>query len=97
MAPTLDITRWATNPTPRQVDEQGSSLTDLFGSRNAETGAWYLQNAWLRTAVASPDRGETILRHDEVTLKEISLTSGRVVIALSDEQAEQAKRIAEGR
>ncbi len=94
---TIDTTRWATNLSPREGEERGSSLDDLFGRRHPRANAWYQETDWLRAATSAPEQEETVLRHDEVTLAGISMSQGRVVIALSDEQAEQALRIAEGR
>ena len=86
---TLDITRWAN-------EERESSLSDLFGRRERGTNVWHLQNLWLRTTASTPEKDETIIRHDEITLKRVSVTSGRVKIAFTDEMAEQVKRIVGG-
>jgi hypothetical protein len=93
---TIDTTRWA-NPAPHEVEEPGSSLKELFGRRNSRSNAWYLETAWMRAAISAPEQDETIIRHDEVTLKQVSMTSGRVKIALTDEMAEQVQRITKGR
>lgn len=94
---TLDITQWATNPSPRQVDEGGSSLGALFGPRSFGPNTWHPQNLWLRTTASTSEEDETVIRHDEVTLKAISMTPGRVKLALTDRQAEQIVRIVGGR
>jgi hypothetical protein len=92
---TIDTTRWA-NPAPHEVEEPGSSLKELFGRRNARSNAWYLETAWMRAAISAPEQDETIIRHDEVTLKAVSMAAGRVKVALTDEMAEQVKRIVGG-
>jgi hypothetical protein len=50
----------------------------------------------LRAAISSPEQDETIILHDEVTLRQVSTAPGRVKIALTDEMAEQVKRIVDG-
>jgi hypothetical protein len=74
----------------------------LFGWRGL-TKAWQSQNFSVRRLLAPPLSATdadvaavTKIRHDEVTLARVSRTPGRVVISLSDEQAEQIKRITEG-
>ena len=94
---TMEIAPWAYPPRPVERGSLSGSLSDLFGRRSARENAWHFETTWLRTVISAPEQEETVLRHDEVTLAKTSMTAGRIVIAFSDEQAEQVKRIAEGR
>ncbi len=69
-------------------------------------GRWLSQKRWVRRLMAPPLRADedadvaavavTKIKADEITLAKVSRTPGRVVIPLTDEQAEQIKRISQG-
>ena len=74
----------------------------LFGWRGLSK-AWQSQTLSVRRLLAPPLSAKdadvaavTKIKQDEVTLARVSRTPGRVVIALSDEQAQQIKRVTEG-
>lgn len=81
--------------------ERDENRDRLFGWRGI-THAWESQVQWVRQLVAPPLSGMdadvaavTRIRATEITLAKLSRTPGRVVISLTDEQAEQIKRTAE--
>jgi len=81
--------------------ERDENRERLFGWRGF-THAWESQFQWVRKLVAPPLSSADVdvaavtrIRASEITLAKLSRTPGRVVISLTDEQAEQIKRIAE--
>lgn len=85
---------------PVEPDESGDRL---FGRRNFRAG-WLSQNSWVRRLLAPPLSGSddadvaavTKIKANEITLDRMSRTPGRVIIPLTDQQAEQIKRISQG-
>lgn len=85
----------------RAPAERDENHARLFGWRGF-TPAWESQVQWVRQLVAPPLSGTdadvaavTRIRATEITLAKLSRTPGRVVISVTDEQAEQIKRTAE--
>ena len=85
---------------PTEADGSGQ----WFGRRySLLKDAWNTQSKVVRMLLAPPlspvedadVAAVTKIKHDEVTLARISRNPGRVVISLTDAQAEQIKRVVE--
>jgi hypothetical protein len=81
--------------------ERDEKRDQLFGRRDV-MDAWQSQVQWVRQLVAPPlfdsdadVAAVTRIRASEITLARLSRTPGRVVISLTDDLAEQIKRVAE--
>jgi hypothetical protein len=94
-----------TPPTPSAgvIAEPAESSAILFGRRRL-TNAWHPQTQWVGLLLSPPlseeedleTATEQVLDHDEVSLEDVSLASGQVVINVTDEQADRLMELHEG-
>ena len=100
--PTAETTpRSLFRPVPPQAERSEKSERPL--GRQIFTGRWLSQRMWVRRLMTPPLTAEkdadvaavsvTTISPEEITLAKVSRTPGRVIVPLTDEQAEQIKRI----
>lgn len=93
-----DITRRSDNRTENEsfdylFGRKGEAFDDLVdGAKpwNHEFDLWDPDDGEYGQAAATAD--ETVIRHDEVSFETVGLAPGRVVLSISDEQAESILR-----